>query len=644
MKRAGWGLFSLFTCHSEGIARRICCSAAATKSRSFALLRMTARGSAVGHRAIGFAALLFALLPTLAHAADPVLRLDHAEFILSDAPEPPPDSADWKPQTLPDDWSLSRPNTSGYGWYRLRFSLPDQPHEPFAAYLPRIRTVGAIYINGVYAGRTGPFDKIESVGSAQLFAVPPSLLRAGPNTLHFRLLKTEGRAGLLTTVRLGDDTLVRPEYERRLFLERTIAQFNCAFSAVLGLFILLLWMRRPQESMYGYFGVTALLRALDVSGVFVHDPPLPQLYWDTMLSTIDQWLAVSTTLFALRYAGKHWPTVEKCLWAWALISIGMAYLGEVQSDMPLVGYWGYTHYFLVLVYLSILIIGVSKRGKLESSLVILTAVFYGASMLRDLFTNDGAEGLNWFPYRGFPLYVVIGWMLVDRFVKSLNESEKLNAELEQRVAQKHAALQETYQRMQQVERQAAIVEERSRIMSDMHDGMGGQLISTLSLVEHGEASSAEVAAALRECIDDLRITIDSLEPTENDLLPVLGNLRYRLDGRLKKQGIALDWQVSDVPKLACLTPQNVLHILRILQEAFTNVLKHAHASMISVETGMDGSNRVFIRVHDNGMGFEGDHKGHGLANMRRRAKIIGGELDIWPSPSGTTLNLLLPVT
>jgi signal transduction histidine kinase len=88
----------------------------------------------------------------------------------------------------------------------------------------------------------------------------------------------------------------------------------------------------------------------------------------------------------------------------------------------------------------------------------------------------------------------------------------------------------------------------------------------------------------------------------------------------------------------------VLHILRILQEAFTNVLKHTHASLISVETGVDALGKhVFIRVSDNGNGFTGEHKGHGLENMRRRAQIIGGELDIQPSPTGTTLNLLLPV-
>lgn len=138
-------------------------------------------------------------------------------------------------------------------------------------------------------------------------------------------------------------------------------------------------------------------------------------------------------------------------------------------------------------------------------------------------------------------------------MQALNDSEKLNAELKQHVEQKHAELEANYQRLHTLEQQQAVVEERSRIMSDMHDGIGGQLISTLSLVEHGKSLSAEVAAALRERIDDLRLTIDSLEPTENDLLPVPGNLRYRLEGRLKKQGIALDWQVKDVPQLACLT-------------------------------------------------------------------------------------------
>jgi signal transduction histidine kinase len=181
-------------------------------------------------------------------------------------------------------------------------------------------------------------------------------------------------------------------------------------------------------------------------------------------------------------------------------------------------------------------------------------------------------------------------------------------------------------------------------MSDMHDGIGAQLISTLGMAEHGQLSSQEMAAALRECLDDLRLTIDSMEPTDNDLLPALGNFRYRVDPRLKRQGITLDWQVGDVPRLACLTPRNLLHLLRILQEAFTNVLKHAGASLIRVETGlMADEQQVFIRVSDNGAGFSGDHRGRGLANMCQRAEHIGGVLQIAPGAVGTTLELRLPV-
>jgi signal transduction histidine kinase len=247
-------------------------------------------------------------------------------------------------------------------------------------------------------------------------------------------------------------------------------------------------------------------------------------------------------------------------------------------------------------------------------------------------------------YTFLPLYGVIGWILLRRFAQSLNESEQLNAELEQRVEQKQVELQANFQRLQQLERDQAIAEERSRIMSDMHDGIGAQLISTLGMAEHGQLSSQEMAAALRECLDDLRLTIDSMEPTDNDLLPALGNFRYRVDPRLKRQGITLDWQVGDVPRLACLTPRNLLHLLRILQEAFTNVLKHAGASLIRVETGlMADEQQVFIRVSDNGAGFSGDHRGRGLANMRQRAEHIGGVLQIAPGAVGTMLELRLPV-
>ena len=295
-------------------------------------------------------------------------------------------------------------------------------------------------------------------------------------------------------------------------------------------------------------------------------------------------------------------------------------------------------------YLGIFIYAAWREPTAENVLVALAAFVHPIDAVNSYLLPHPFGYLRPDLYDFLPLNVILVWILIDRFTRALSESQELNTELEQRVSQKHAELEQNYVQLRQMERQHVVAEERQRIMSDMHDGIGGQLISTLSLVEHGELQSKEVAAALRECIEDLRLTIDSLEPTDNDLLTVLGNLRYRLDGRLKAAGINLDWQVKEVPKLACLTPQNVLHILRILEEAFTNVLKHAGANSVSVETGVDGPGaHAYIRVRDNGKGFHGNHAGHGLANMRQRARTIGGKLGIEPSPTGTTLELMLPV-
>ncbi|TVR63768.1 MAG: hypothetical protein EA420_06610 [Candidatus Competibacteraceae bacterium] len=99
-----------------------------------------------------------------------------------------------------------------------------------------------------------------------------------------------------------------------------------------------------------------------------------------------------------------------------------------------------------------------------------------------------------------------GWLLLRDFVRARNEAEALNRELEQRVREKSAELEQNYQRLRELERQRVLDEERRRIMRDMHDGMGGHLISTLALAESGAAQSATIAEALhgveRFTVDD----------------------------------------------------------------------------------------------------------------------------------------------
>jgi len=106
--------------------------------------------------------------------------------------------------------------------------------------------------------------------------------------------------------------------------------------------------------------------------------------------------------------------------------------------------------------------------------------------------------------------------------------------------------------------------------------------------------------------------------------------------------------VQPVAPLAWLEPKASLHILRILQEAFSNIIKHANATEITVATRMQGD-QVAVSVRDNGSGFlvqqgSAESAGKGLANQQRRAEEIGAAVSVGSSSAGTCLTLLLPLT
>ena len=248
---------------------------------------------------------------------------------------------------------------------------------------------------------------------------------------------------------------------------------------------------------------------------------------------------------------------------------------------------------------------------------------------------------------GLPLFVAaVAALLVSRFVGTLNNYETLNAQLSDRVSEREIQLAASFEQVRRLDQQRATAEERQRLMRDMHDGIGSHLMSTLALARMGALTSNQMSEALTDCIDELKITIDSLEPVESDLLVVLGNLRYRLGPRLNAAGITLEWAVKDLPPLEYLDAENVRSVLRIVQEAFTNTLKHADAKKITLSTSVDyPNNRVLVSVADDGKGLAESHaNGRGIENMKIRAATLGGELQIVHlDEGGTCLKLYLPV-
>ena len=259
------------------------------------------------------------------------------------------------------------------------------------------------------------------------------------------------------------------------------------------------------------------------------------------------------------------------------------------------------------------------------------------------------------PYTVLVQFASFLYAIQRRYAAAINDQEKLNIDLAQRLTEREALTQrlttsEAELRAQQnrllaLERSQTLSEERQRLMHDMHDGLGSSLLTTLAAIEKDNMPQEAVADALRACIEDLRLVIDSLEPVAHDLVTLLATIRYRLGQRLDAAGLELRWEIDDLPPLPWLEPPDALNVLRLVQEALVNVLKHANATFVRVAT-RDLGEQVEIQIQDDGCGFDKNTvtPGRGLHSQVSRTERLGGNLHVESKPGcGTLLRLLLPV-
>ncbi|MBL4759355.1 MAG: hypothetical protein JKY80_00655 [Mariprofundaceae bacterium] len=223
----------------------------------------------------------------------------------------------------------------------------------------------------------------------------------------------------------------------------------------------------------------------------------------------------------------------------------------------------------------------------------------------------------------------ISWILISRFLYFANQSEHFNEILLERVEEKSVQLQTEHQKVQVLMQQEAKADERSRIMKDLHDGLGSYLMSAHSIARIQQLGQG-IQQPLNDALFWLRTSIDTLDTSDDNLNTILGTFRHRIEPQLKACGIQLNWHMDDV-SICILSAENKLHMIRIIQEAVTNVIKHAHASELTMKTTIDDSHRIIIDIIDNGKGMQDDKKGYGLKHMRERVESMGGSMDICSS-------------
>ena len=216
-----------------------------------------------------------------------------------------------------------------------------------------------------------------------------------------------------------------------------------------------------------------------------------------------------------------------------------------------------------------------------------------------------------------------------------------------------AVLSEIELWLESVERMQALASERERIGRELHDGIIQSIYAAGLMLEgarHSILDEPEVARAqltraiggLNQIIQDIRRYIFDLrgEMPDDDLETGLKKMLkdFRVNTLLETEFIV---EGEDARVLG---PERRQHIFQIVREALTNVARHAQARRVEVCLRY-GANALQLRISDDGIGLSAlpINKGQGLRNIRERARLLDGMLDIDTAPNqGVTLILTVP--
>jgi len=204
--------------------------------------------------------------------------------------------------------------------------------------------------------------------------------------------------------------------------------------------------------------------------------------------------------------------------------------------------------------------------------------------------------------------------------------------------------------------QAATLQERRRIMFELHDGI---LQSLATLILRLEGCRARIPDAEKNLIDEMRsledLTRDSMKEIRQFLAGgttkplITGTLveKLREEARFLRDGMGLDVILESEPEDLKLSAETEREVYYVVREALTNVIRHSHASKVDIHLTQKNGQLAGSFI-DNGVGFSTGlqhDNGVGLAAMAQRVKKIGGEFFVKSSPgSGTKITFFVPAT
>ncbi len=545
-------------------------------------------------------------------------------------------------QALPHAW----PRGAAERVYQLDFTLARAPQQPLLLFLPVLAQRAVVSVGGHPLADTGNRARMIGVtsGTSALVVLPPDRLAMGSNTVEVRVTTVGVMPGYLSEAYIGTAEQLGPHYRQRLFLLEHLRMMVLAAQLLMGVALLIACLYRRCEPLFQWLLVMLVLSMGGFAGLFVDlHPRIPELLPYAFLVSTGGTLALPVVVLLI--CGIRPPRLLQV----ATVAVPAAGILLIATGLVpafrLVLLLGAPLQVLSVAATAALAAWGAWRGRLqEAQLLLLPLALVAAAGVHDAAVAarllDGPVFLAMY-YR--PLIVVgISVILMRRLGLSLRHLDEANANLVQRLDQREQELARLHAEERAEAAQRVRLEERQRLTADLHDGLSGHLASIVALAEREQAAAIKRTA--REALDDLRLVIHSLDIGDRELPVALADFRARLGRQLRRLDIELEWSIARLPEVSGVTPAHVLNVLRIVQEAVTNAIRHGQAARIAIVGEPEGADGARIVVTNDGAPFASQPGGRGLDNMRRRAAQLGGAVAIeaWES-GGARLVLSLPL-
>ena len=567
-------------------------------------------------------------------------------------------SVEQRDVVLPYHWDRLHHAHAGEAVFELRFPLAVESAEPYGIYISRIGNTADIWLNGGLLARLGDvahFNGDDYGKAPQYVSIPVQLLRKD-NVLRVHIRADAGRRGGLSSVVVGSNKEVSREYEKTYRWRVSVSLVITILSLLVGAVAMVLWITQSdsgdrwvnrRDTIYLSASLAELCWALRVGDVAIQRPLLPWPWWGVVMTAAFAGWICCIALFCHHVAGWHrhrsMPAMRTALWGLFGTSIVASTLSFTLHQPAFLTAWlGFANLFFI-GYATLYLVAAFRRPQPAHLLLATVGAINVAMGVRDWLTirisGSYAES-TWIRYSSVLFGLTLGYIVLTRFRAASAQAQDLLTNMSAKVAEKEQALTESYQRLEQLAREQERASERTRILRDMHDGVGSHISSAIRQLLSGKASNSEVLLTLRDSLDQLKLSIDAMNLPPGDITALLANLRYRLEPRFAASDIELQWDVDLLPALERLDGNAMRQLQFMVFEALSNVLQHAHASVLRIEAHSVPGDGALLRVIDNGCGFDVERvQRKGLTSLRERAAAIGARLNVSSAPGRTVVEI-----